>query len=114
MLAEAIKPEIEADDVVVVNGRYEDASALGFYLERPVKLLNRQADVLAPWSFAPDAPAIFLDNAALGQLWSSGTRVFLWTTPESVPALPGEAYVVGRDGGREFVSNQPNNGGAAF
>ena len=114
VLAEAIKPEVEADDVVVVNGRYEDASALGFYLERPVKLLNRQADVLAPWSFAPDAPAIFLDDAALGELWSSGTRVFLWTAPESVPALPGEAYVVGRDGGREFVSNQPNNGGAAF
>jgi Dolichyl-phosphate-mannose-protein mannosyltransferase len=114
VLAEAIKPEVDTDDVVVVNGPYEDASALGFYLERPVKLLNRRADVLAPWSFAPDAPAIFLDNAALGQLWSSDTRVFLWTTPESVPALPGETYVVGRDGGREFVSNQPNNGGAAF
>ena len=114
VLAEAIKPEVDTDDVVVVNGPYEEASALGFYLERPVKLLNGRADVLAPWSFAPDAPAIFLDNAALGQLWSSDTRVFLWTTPESVPELPGETYVVGRDGGREFVSNQRNNGGAAF
>ncbi len=114
VLAEAIKPEVDADDVVVVNGPYEEASALGFYLERPVKLLNGRADVLAPWSFAPDAPAIFLDNAALGQLWSSDTRVFLWTTPGNVPALPSEAYVIGRDGGREFVSNQPNNGGAAF
>ena len=114
VLAEAIKPEVNANDVVVVSGPYEDASALGFYLERPVQMLNARADILAPWSFSPDAPKIFVDNAALGTLWSSGTRVFLWTTPGSVPTLPGEAYVVGRDGGREIVSNQPNNGGAAF
>jgi hypothetical protein len=114
VLAEAIKPEVNAGDAIVVSGPYEDASALGFYLERPVQLLNARADVLAPWSFAPDAPRIFVDNAALGKLWSSGTRVFLWTAPESVPALPGPTYVVGRDGGREIVSNQPNNGGAAF
>jgi hypothetical protein len=114
VLAEAIKPEVNANDVIVVSGPYEDASALGFYLERPVQMLNARADILAPWSFSPDAPKIFVDNAALGTLWSSGTRVFLWTTPGSVPTLPGEAYVVGRDGGREIVSNQPNNGGAAF
>jgi 4-amino-4-deoxy-L-arabinose transferase-like glycosyltransferase len=114
VLAEAIKPEVEAGDVVVVNGRYEDASALGFYLERPVKLLNARADAMAPWSLAPDAPAIFVDDAALGKLWSSATRVFLWTSAGSVPELPGEAYVVGRDGGREIVSNQPNSGGASF
>ena len=114
ILAEAIKPEVNAGDVVVVDGPYEGASALSFYLERPVKLLNAHADVLAPWSFAPDAPRIFVDNAALGKLWTSGTRVFLWTDPNGVPALPGETYVVGRDGGREIVSNQPNNGGAAF
>jgi 4-amino-4-deoxy-L-arabinose transferase-like glycosyltransferase len=114
VLAEAIKPEVNANDLIVVSGPYEDASALGFYLERPVQMLNARADILAPWSFSPDAPKIFVDNAALGTLWSSGTRVFLWTTAGSVPTLPGEAYVVGRDGGREIVSNQPNNGGAAF
>jgi hypothetical protein len=114
ILAEAIKPEVDPSDVIIVNGRYEDASALGFYLERPVKLLNTRADALAQWSFSPNAPAIFVDNAALGKLWSSDTRVFLWTSAESVPELPGQSYVVGRDGGREIVSNQPNSGGASF
>jgi 4-amino-4-deoxy-L-arabinose transferase-like glycosyltransferase len=114
VLAEAIKPEVGTDDVVVVNGAYEDASALGFYLERQVKVLHARADVLAPWSFAPDAPSIFVDDPALAKLWSSDTRVFLWTAPEDVPTLQGETYVIGRDGGREIVSNQPNNGGAAF
>ncbi|HZD48740.1 MAG TPA: glycosyltransferase family 39 protein [Silvibacterium sp.] len=114
ILAEAIKPEVDPADVVVINGRYDDASALRFYLDRQVKLLNRRPDVLAPWSFAPDAPPIFLDNASLAALWSSDTRVFLWTPQESVPSLPSPGYVVARTGGREIVSNQPNNGGASF
>src|SRR5262249_40005186 len=114
VLAEAIKPEVDTGDVVIINGPYEDASALPFYLERQVKLLNARADALAPWSFAPDAPSIFVDNGSLASPWNSNTRVFLWTPQEALPQLPGMSYVVARDGGREIVSNQPNNGGAAF
>jgi 4-amino-4-deoxy-L-arabinose transferase-like glycosyltransferase len=114
VLGEAIKPEVDPGDVVVINGPYEDASALPFYLERQVKLLDPRPDVLAPWSFAPDAPSIFLNHADLGTLWTSSTRVFLWTPQSNIPALPGTSYVIARDGGREILSNQPNNGGAAF
>ena len=114
VLAEAIKPEVGASDAVVIQGRYEDASALGFYLEKRIQLLQTPAGDLAPGSFASDAPPVFLDFNALAKLWNGPGRVFLWTAPESVPDLPGETYVVGRDGGREIVSNQPNNGGAAF
>ena len=42
ILAEAIKPEVDAGDVIVINGPFENASALPFYLERQVKILNRQ------------------------------------------------------------------------
>lgn len=114
ILAEAIKPEVDPGDVVVINGPYEDASALPFYLERQVKILDPRPDVLAPWSFAPDAPPIFIGDADLGRLWASDTRVFLWTSEIRVPALSGSSYVIARDGGREIISNQPNNGGAAF
>jgi hypothetical protein len=114
ILAEAIKPEVDPGDVVVINGPYEDASALPFYLERQVKLLDPRPDVLAPWSFAPDAPSIFLNDADIATLWQSQTRVFLWTPQTSIPTLPGAAYIIARDGGREIISNQPNNGGAAF
>jgi hypothetical protein len=114
VLAEAIKPEVDPGDVVVVSSPYEDASALAFYLERPVALLRARTDILAPWSFAPDAPKIFVDDASLATLWSGEKRVFLLTAPEGVPALPGEVFVIGRDGGREIVSNQKNNGGATF
>ncbi|MBV8630563.1 MAG: glycosyltransferase family 39 protein [Silvibacterium sp.] len=114
ILAEAIKPEVGDGDIVVINGSYEDASALPFYLERQVRLLNRRPDVLAPWSYAPDAPPIFLDNSALAELWTSDTRVFVWTPSATPPSLPGQSYVIARSGGREILSNQPNQGGAFF
>jgi 4-amino-4-deoxy-L-arabinose transferase-like glycosyltransferase len=114
VLAEAIKPEVDAEDAVVIQGRYEDASALGFYLEKRILILDTPAGDLAPGSFASDAPPVFLDFNALAKLWNGPGRVFLWTAPESVPALPGETYLIGRDGGHEIISNQPNNGGAAF
>jgi 4-amino-4-deoxy-L-arabinose transferase-like glycosyltransferase len=114
ILAEAIKPEVGASDAVVIQGRYEEASALGFYLQRPIQILNTPAGDLAPGSFAPDAPPVFLDMNALAKLWNGPGRVFLWTAPEAAPALPGESYVIGQDGGREIISNQPNNGGASF
>jgi 4-amino-4-deoxy-L-arabinose transferase-like glycosyltransferase len=114
ILAQAIKPEVEQSDAVVIQGRYEDASALGFYLERRIQIMNTPAGDLAPGSSASDAPPIFVDIDALAKLWNGPGRVFLWTAPESVPQLPSEIFVIARDGGREIVSNQPNNGGAAF
>ncbi|WP_446745529.1 ArnT family glycosyltransferase [Silvibacterium acidisoli] len=108
IIAEAIKPEVEANDIVMVNGAYADASALPFYLERPVMLLRpSNAPVRA------DVPAI-IDAGTLASMWSGDRRVFLWSSPAQLPSLPGEVYVIARAGGREIVSNQPNNGGAAF
>jgi 4-amino-4-deoxy-L-arabinose transferase-like glycosyltransferase len=98
VLAEAIKPELTASDQILINGRYEDASALNFYLERPVR-------ALASGESAASLAAT---------LWSGDARVFLWTRPETLPALPGPVYVIARDGGREIVSNQPDHGGALF
>ncbi len=112
VLAQAIKPEVNASDLVVVNGHYKDASALAFYLERQVQLVNAPADDLGP--FSSDAPTIFEDQSSLAAEWSGTGRVYLWTTPQAAPTLPGTVYLIGRDGGREILSNQPNSGGASF
>jgi 4-amino-4-deoxy-L-arabinose transferase-like glycosyltransferase len=112
VLAEAIKPEINSGDIAVLNGHYRDASALSFYLELPIHLLNAPANDLG--RFSSDVPTIFENQSSLAALWAGSTRVFLWTTPESAPALPGAVYLIARDGGREILSNQPNNGGASF
>jgi len=112
VLAEAIKPEMNPGDVVVVDGHYRDASALGFYLERPIYLVNAQSDDLG--RFSSDNPSLFMTPSSLESDWSGPGRVFLWTTPRTAPNLPGSVYLIGRDGGREILSNQPNSGGASF
>ncbi|HTV54178.1 MAG TPA: phospholipid carrier-dependent glycosyltransferase, partial [Terriglobia bacterium] len=112
VLAEAIKPEMNPGDEVVVNGYYRDASALNFYLERPIHLLNTPGHDLGP--FSSDVASLFETPATLDAQWSGSDRVFLWTTPETAPKLPGTVYLIGRNGGREILSNQPNSGGASF
>ena len=109
VLAQAIQPEVNPGDLVVVNGRYIDASALGFYLEHPIRLLS------ASTKSANGLPTTaFVQPSDLAQEWSRPGRIFLWTTPQTMPSLPGSVYLIARNGGREIVSNQPNSGGASF
>jgi hypothetical protein len=114
ILANAIKPEMDSDDVVIINGRYEYASSLAFYLDRQAQILNGRSGGLWYGSFLPDAPKVFIGNDQLTQLWSGGNRVFLWTPLDQVPQLPGEAFVIGRSGGKEILSNRPGSHGADF
>ncbi|MGH9587883.1 MAG: hypothetical protein ACRD3F_13095, partial [Acidobacteriaceae bacterium] len=109
VLAQAIQPEVNSSDVVVVNGRYIDASALGFYLQLPIHLLSASAKATNGLS-----ASAFINPSELAQKWSGPGRIFLWTRPDAVPSLPGNVYLIARNGGREIVSNQPNSGGASF
>lgn len=106
VLAEAIKPELTSADTVVVNGQYRDASALGFYLEQPIHLLDSSSPATTP--------ALVESASKLDAQWRGPARVFLWTVPQFAPPLPAPSYLIARDGGREILSNQPNNGGASF
>lgn len=114
ILAEAIKPEVQPVDTVVVNGPFEAASSVAFYLDRPVLIVSAPGRAPAGMTSTAAAQSVFIDAAKLNALWSGSARVWLWTTPETVPALPGSTYVIGRSGGKEMLSNQPNTGGASF
>jgi hypothetical protein len=114
-LAAAIAPELKPDDLIVINGEYESASTLGFYLHRPgvntqpIHIFNGRSSNLWYGSFFPDAPPIFEDNISLSLKWTETRRIFLWqdlSTP--VPALPGKTYFIAQSGGKEILSNQPN------
>lgn len=112
VLAEAIGPEVNPGDVIVVNGHFHDASALGFYLQQQVHFLAAPEYRRGARPSAP--PALFEEPSALATQWSGPTRVFLWTPNESAPKLPAPVYLIARTGGREILSNQPNSGGASF
>jgi hypothetical protein len=134
ILAEAIKPEVHPGDIVVVNASLESVSSFAFYLESPVLLLATSSapdgsEPASPCKTAasppvavtipsvpgpPPTPTGLVDRTALCGLWQSPQRVWLWTRSESAPQLPGGVYLIGRSGGKEILSNQPNTGGASF
>lgn len=124
-LAEAIRPQLRSNDLIVLHGEYEAGSTLGFYLQRPsgyatgpkrarnpLHILEGRSSNLWYGSFFPDAPPIFETPATLAAQWSGPRRIFLWQSltdpPNTLPALPGPLYVLARSGGKEIVSNQPN------
>ena len=108
-LADAIAPELKPDGLIVIHGEYESASTLGFYLHRnDLHILDGRSSNLWYGSFFPDAPPIFEDSVSLSLKWSGPQRIFLWTEPEHVPALPGKTYFIAQSGGKEILSNQPN------
>jgi 4-amino-4-deoxy-L-arabinose transferase-like glycosyltransferase len=132
IVAEAIHPEIQSGDLIVVNGSFEDASSFVFYLEHNVLLLTPASaadatsavctqpsgtttETTVQFSIGPPIPPTFsINRASLCGRWQSQQRVWLWTTPETAPTLPGNVYVIGRSGGKEVLSNHPNRGGASF
>jgi hypothetical protein len=106
-LAEAIRPKLKSDDVIVLNGEYESGSALGFYLHRQLRILNGRSSNLWYGSFFSDAPAIFDDDASIARLWSGPRRVFLLTDATEPPHLPGAVYTIVSSGGKAMLSNRP-------
>jgi hypothetical protein len=105
-LADAIRPRLAADDVIVLNGEYESGSTLGFYLHRQVRILNGRSSNLWYGSFFSDAPAIFDDDVSMASLWSGPQRVFLLTDAAQPPHLPGAVYTIATSGGKAVLSNR--------
>jgi hypothetical protein len=121
-LAEAIAPQVHPQDMLCIHGEYESGSTLGFYLKRPganapaseqdIHILEGRSSNLWYGSFFPDAPRIFETPETLAAKWRGPQRIFLWQSltdpPNQLPALPGDVYILVKNGGKEIVSNQPN------
>lgn len=108
ILADAIRPELAPTDIVVVDGKYPEASSFAFYLERPILLALPNNSELRGVMQAPTNAAI------VDQIWNDSRRVYLWTRTDHPFPVPGQSYVVAASGGKEILSNQPNSGGASF
>jgi 4-amino-4-deoxy-L-arabinose transferase-like glycosyltransferase len=112
-LAEAIAPQVKPNDLIAIHGEYESGSTLGFYLQRSnIHILEGRSSNLWYGSFFPDAPKIFETPQSIAQKWSSPQRIFLWQSltnpPNQLPPLPGPVYILVKSGGKEILSNQPN------
>jgi 4-amino-4-deoxy-L-arabinose transferase-like glycosyltransferase len=113
-LARQIAPQVHPGDLIAIHGEYEAGSTLGFYLQRnDIHILEGRSSNLWYGSFFPDAPPIFETPETIAAEWSGPQRIFLWQSttdePRTLPALPSPAYIVASGGGKEIVSNHPNN-----
>ena len=109
-LAEAIDREYQQGDVIVINGEYEGGSSINFYTRKMVYILNGRSANLEYGSYFKDAPEIFIDDEGIRKLWSSSSRVFLFTdssTSDNVTrAAGGPAYPLAESGGKLVLTNQ--------
>jgi 4-amino-4-deoxy-L-arabinose transferase-like glycosyltransferase len=112
-LAQAIAPQLHAQDLVVIHGEYEAGSTLGFYLRRnDLHLVEGRSSNLWYGSFFSDAPKVFETRESVAGRWARPQRIFLWQDPSDRDrpplTLPAPVFVVASSGGKQILSNQPN------
>ena len=84
LLADKIGSELRPGDLIEVNGDYEAASTLPYYLEKQIRMLNGRDSNIWYGSLFPDAPNLFDNNESFEKLWTSPQRIFFWTEEETV------------------------------
>ena len=95
---------------LVIEGHYYPASSVAFYTSGQALLYNGRADNLVYGSVAPNAPAVFIDDADLAGLWKTRRRLYLVAPAESRPRLEsllGTVRVFAERGGKYVLSNLP-------
>jgi hypothetical protein len=106
-LAVAIQRHYHAGDLIVVDGRYDEASTLNFYTGVPLRVLGEPAGNLWYGSKFPDAPHVFETESSFAPLWAAPSTVFLWTDQDDPKELHGaERYLLARSGGKSIFTNR--------
>jgi 4-amino-4-deoxy-L-arabinose transferase-like glycosyltransferase len=106
-LAMAIQKEYRPGDLIVVDGEYHQASTLNFYTHIPLRVLHEPSGNLWYGAKFPDAPYVFETRQSFAVLWSSPTRVFLWTDQDDPKELHGMPYfLLARSGGKAIFTNR--------
>lgn len=110
-LAMAIQERYKPGDVIAVNGPYEEASTLNFYIGQNIHIINnRLHGNMLNGSLYPDAPRVFEDDGSFARLWNGSRRVFVWTEEGDMPpgVRPETAHVIAKRSGKMIYSNRPD------
>ena len=110
-LAKEIQARLQPNDVVAFNGEFQNHSSVGFYLARPMLLVDGRTTVLEFGSHYPDCPPVFIDRAELTERWQGAQRVFLVTYDDQFHKvkdyLRGGFHHIAKAGGKTLYSNRP-------
>ena len=95
---------------LIITGAYYPFSSLLYYADRNALLLNGRFNNLEYGSYAPGAPAVFIDDAQYAQAWAAPERCYLATDnadAERVKRIVGESrfFKVAESGGKSIYSN---------
>jgi 4-amino-4-deoxy-L-arabinose transferase-like glycosyltransferase len=117
-LLRTVEAQISSGDTLALYGEFDAMSSVAFYSDRQLLLWNGRYNNLAPGSYYPDAPHIFLSDQEFLALWRGPKRVFLFVPPEHRAAaaqrLPAAgSYLLAESGGKAVYANQPDVGGAS-
>ena len=107
-LAEALLHAPQGD--LIVDGAYYPFSSVMFYSNRNALLLNGRKNNLEYGSYAPDAPAVFIDDTEFIRLWSGTIRYYLVADSSGLArlsALVGRArlHQIAESGGKFLFTN---------
>jgi hypothetical protein len=95
---------------LILEGHYYPASSVVFYTNRRALLWHGKQDNLIYGAAAPGAPAVFLEDRDLAELWKGPERLYLVAPDPSrqrVEALVGAVHVFAARGGKVVLSNLP-------
>ena len=107
-LAEALLHAPQGD--LIVDGAYYPFSSVMFYSNRNALLLNGRKNNLEYGSYAPGAPAVFINDAEFIRLWSGTIRYYLVSDNSGLArlsALVGSArlHQIAESGGKFLFTN---------
>ena len=108
-----VDAQITSADTLALYGEFDAMSSVAFYTDRQLLLWNGRYNNLAPGSYYPDAPHLFLTDPEFLALWHGPKRVFLFVPPEHRAAaaqrLPAAGtYLLAESGGKAVYANQPS------
>jgi hypothetical protein len=109
-LAEALN-RAPAGQLILGDQYYAFASVI-FYTNRQALILNGRVNNLEYGSNAPNAPAVFIDDADLVRLWAKPERYYLVTEITRLPQLqallgPQSLHPLAQGGGKMVYCNLP-------
>lgn len=108
----------QPDGQLIVDGAYYPFSSLVYYAPRDALLLNGRSNNLEYGSYAPGAPAVFINDAQFAQLWPGNSRYYLasdGTDLEHLRKLAGaNFYELAESGGKFLFTNHPPESGRSL
>jgi 4-amino-4-deoxy-L-arabinose transferase-like glycosyltransferase len=96
---------------LILNDEYYSFSSVLFYTNQPAFILHGRFNNLEYGSYAPGAPAVFLDDGAFREQWLGSERFYLLTLPSGIPGLEklvgtDNLRAVAESGGKYLLTNR--------